>query len=152
MRMKRSEKYVLNLATNIIGKNLLTTLLEMRKEKVIRKGIIRQIFTHDVKVVVSKMSPETLGVICALGVNLGRDEMIVTSGSNPRFAIFLDTADSGLVLLQKITVATILSAIDRLINGGKPHFNESWSQSDLVRHMSSGESSEKQRLKKVLGW
>ena len=149
MRMKRNEKYILDLATNIVGKNLLASLLEKREKKMIRKGVIRQVFIHEVRKVVSDMSFSTLGEICAFGNKLGRDEMIVTSGNNPRAAIFLDTNDSSEVLLEKIVVATILSAIDKLINDGKPNFAESWARHDLVENE---EPSEIKRLKQVMGW
>ncbi|MFA5935176.1 MAG: hypothetical protein WC827_04825 [Candidatus Paceibacterota bacterium] len=152
MRMSQDEKYIVSLATNIIGKNLLATLLEKREKKVVRREVVRQVFTHCVKVAVSKMSLATLGEICAYGDKLGIDGFLVTSGRNSGSAIFLDTADSGRVLVQKIAVATILSAIDKLINEGKSNLSEFWTRHDLVCNAFLNEHLEVQQLKKTMGW
>ncbi|MEK7574760.1 MAG: hypothetical protein AAB511_00835 [Patescibacteria group bacterium] len=153
--MKKS--YIVDLATNIVGKRRLQHYLEKRKSKGITSDVVRQIFMLDVKQAVALMSPETLGRICVFGKNFDaweyRDATIVTHGTNAWSAIFLSSADSGKTLLQKVAVATLLFTINTLINDGQPKFDENWMPLELRGITDQAAEDERGvRIQAVLRW
>lgn len=146
-------EYIANIATSIVGKIRLDFFIEKRKLKDIRPHIVRQIFTQDVKETICGMTPETLGRICIFGKDFERDCMVVTSGTNPWSAMFLSDADSGKTLLQKVAVATLLSAINHLINDGQPHFGDTWYPIELVGEVLPSDWRKREdRIQAALGW
>ncbi len=95
-----------------------------RKEKHMTSDSIRQLFMTSIKIGVSAMTISDLAEVCAFGkdFNIGeyRDATLVTDGTSVWSAVFISSSDSGLVMLQKIAVATLLKNLIDLINGDQP--------------------------------
>lgn len=103
------------------------------------RHLLRQMFMTKAKEWVADQDADELGLICELSVGLEfspscmdvnheyEDATVVTNGTNAWSGVFLSTADSGFVLLQKIAVATILETIICLVSDGQPDLGrEGW--------------------------
>lgn len=97
---------------------LLDVLSKAASEFKIRRSTIRQLCMPLFKKLVAECTPADLAEICSQGDNFEPDDEleypeahIVTHGTNAWSAIFLSPCDTGLVLLQKIAVASLLSDV-----------------------------------------
>jgi hypothetical protein len=108
----------------MIGEEELNHFITKRKEKHMTSDLIRQMFMTSIKEGVSTMTILGIAEVCSFGkdFDLGdyRDATLVTHGTNAWSAVFISTSDSGLVMLQKIAVATLLKNLIDLINGDQP--------------------------------
>ena len=81
----------------------------------IKNSTVRQLILPLLKKVVSNCDLREIVEICSLGDGFDpvpmeyREAHVVTHGTNAWSAIYLSTSDSGLVLLQKVAVASLMS-------------------------------------------
>lgn len=151
METIKDSESIFKFARDIIGNETLLSLQGIERRKLVKKEYIRKIFTNSVKKSIVKMSPETLGLIISFGNHLGTNGMIVTTGRNPKYEIFIGINDSGIVLLQKITVATILLFIDKIINEGRTNSNGPLELAEL-NQVCKEHLENKSPFSKILSW
>ncbi len=119
------------------GEHVLTLYIKRRKQKAMPRHFLRQMFLVKTKELIAELSPAKLGEICALGQDFNpfdmddnieyEDATLNTRGTNAWSGVFLSTADSGLILIQKIAVASILTTIIQMVSYGQPDLGrEGW--------------------------
>lgn len=142
------------------GEQVLAAYIAKREQKPMSNELIRQMFMVRAKELVAKLRTGELGDLCAHGSDWDKSDpaeaTLRTDGNNPYSSINLGAYDSGLVLLQKIGVATILVTIMNLIGDIKPYGEvEGWMPYEFFEE--DGISwDERQRAEKAitdkLGW
>jgi hypothetical protein len=127
-----------DLAVKVMGgEHVLSLYIERRKQKAMPRHFLRQMFLVKTKEVVGTFSPCRLGEICVLGKdfnvdhedneNFYRDATLVAGKGSGWSGVGLNDYDSGLVLLQKIAVASILITIIQLVSDGQQDLGmEGW--------------------------